>query len=398
MPLDSVPDAIRDIAAGRLVIVADDEDRENEGDLVCAAGRITPDLVNFMTKFGRGLICVSMTADRADALELPLMTERGTDPQGTAFTISVDAHRRYGVTTGISAHDRAKTVKVLADPGSTPDDLRRPGHIFPLRARRGGVLRRVGQTEAAVDLARLAGLAPTGVICEILNEDGTMARRRELEVMARQHDLRFITVEQLVAYRLARERLVRRVVETTLRTAWGEFLFIGYRTQIDDRVHIALVRGRVEGKEDVLVRMHAENPLAETFDSLDERQGNLLAGAMQRIRREGEGVVVYIHRDRAGDRLIDRLRRFGGSAVSDADSAAPRQVLRDYGIGAQILLDLGLTSIRLLTNSRRRIVGLDGYALRVAGRVPFDGVRIDNGNVMATDAGSVAGVEREEGD
>lgn len=398
MPFDSVPDAIRDIAAGRLVIVADDEDRENEGDLVCAAGRITPDLVNFMTKFGRGLICVSMTADRADALELPLMTERGTDPQGTAFTISVDAHRRYGVTTGISAHDRAKTVKVLADPGSTPDDLRRPGHIFPLRARRGGVLRRVGQTEAAVDLARLAGLAPTGVICEILNEDGTMARRRELEVMARQHDLRFITVEQLVAYRLARERLVRRVVETTLRTAWGEFLFIGYRTQIDDRVHIALVRGRVEGKEDVLVRMHAENPLAETFDSLDERQGNLLAGAMQRIRREGEGVVVYIHRDRAGDRLIDRLRRFGGSAVSDADSAAPRQVLRDYGIGAQILLDLGLTSIRLLTNSRRRIVGLDGYALRVAGRVPFDGVRIDNGNVMATDAGSVAGVEREEGD
>lgn len=393
MPLDSVPAAIRDIAAGRLVIVADDEDRENEGDLVCAAGKITPELVNFMTKFGRGLICVSMTGERADALELPLMTERGTDPQGTAFTVSVDAHRRFGVTTGISAHDRARTVQVLADPESTPDDLRRPGHIFPLRARRGGVLRRVGQTEAAVDLARLAGLAPTGVICEILNEDGTMARRDELEVMAREHGLRFITVEQLVAYRLARERLVRRVVETPLRTAWGEFLFIGYRTDIDDRVHIALVRGDVTGKNDVLVRMHAENPLAETFDSLEERQGNQLAGAMQRIQREGEGVVVYIHRARAGDQLVERLRRFGGSAAPDRDPPAPHQVLRDYGIGAQILLDLGLASIRLLTNSRRRIVGLDGYALQVAGRVPFAGVRIDNGNVMATDSGAAARVE-----
>lgn len=396
MPLDSVAAAIRDIAEGRLVIVADDEDRENEGDLVCAAGKITPELVNFMTKFGRGLICVSLTAERADALELPLMTERSTDPQGTAFTVSVDAHRRFGVTTGISAHDRAKTVEVLADPGSTPADLRRPGHIFPLRARRGGVLRRVGQTEAAVDLARLAGLAPAGVICEILNEDGTMARRDELEVMAREHDLRFITVEQLVAYRLARERLVRRVVETRLRTAWGEFVFIGYRTDIDDRVHIALVSGNVAGKDDVLVRMHAENPLAETFDSLDERQGNLLAGAMQRIRSEGEGVVVYIHRDRAGDQLIERLRRFGGNPDPHRDRPAPRHVLRDYGIGAQILLDLGLTSVRLLTNSRRRIVGLDGYALRVAGRVPFEGVRIDNGNVVVMESRGVAGVEEGE--
>ena len=395
MPLDSVPAAIRDIAAGRLVIVADDEDRENEGDLVCAADRITPELVNFMTKFGRGLICVSMTAERADALELPLMTERGTDPQGTAFTVSVDAHRRFGVTTGISAHDRAKTVEVIADPESTPGDLRRPGHIFPLRARRGGVLRRVGQTEAAVDLARLAGLAPVGVICEILNEDGTMARRDELEVMAIEHDLRFITVEQLVAYRLARERLVRRVVETRLRTAWGEFLFIGYRTDIDDRVHVALVNGNVDGKEDVLVRMHAENPLAETFDSLDEPGGNLLAGAMRRIRREGEGVVVYIHRARAGDQLIGRLRRFAGDPAPGRDPSAPRQALRDYGIGAQILLDLGLTSIRLLTNSRRRIVGLDGYALKVAGRVPFEGVRIDAGNVAAMDAGAVAAEGRE---
>ena len=376
MPLDSVAGAVRDIAQGRLVIVADDEDRENEGDLVCAAERITPELVNFMTKFGRGLICVSMTPERTDALELPLMTERNTDPQGTAFTVSVDAHRRFGVTTGISAQDRARTVQVLADPESVPDDLRRPGHVFPLRARRGGVLRRVGQTEAAIDLARLAGLAPAGVICEILNEDGTMARRAELDVMAREHDLRFISVEQLVAYRLARERLVRRVVETPLRTAWGDFLFIGYRSDIDERVHVALVNGDIGGKRDVLVRMHAENPLADTFASLEEPHGGLLAGAMKRIRAEGEGVIVYIHRDRAGDRLVERLRRHVGRPAADRDPSAPRRVLRDYGIGAQILLDLGLTSVRLLTNSRKRIVGLDGYALQVVGRERFDGVRI----------------------
>ncbi len=382
MPFDSVRSAIRDIAAGKLVIVADDEDRENEGDLVCAADRITPGLVNFMTKFGRGLICVSLTPERAEALELPLMTDRNTDPQGTAFTVSVDAHRRFGVTTGISAQDRARTVQVLADPATVPEDLRRPGHIFPLRARSGGVLRRVGQTEAAVDLARLAGLTPAGVICEILNEDGTMARRAELERMAARHDLRFITVEQLVAYRLSRERLVTRVVESALRTAWGDFRAIGYRTEIDDRVHLALVRGDVSGKPDVLVRMHAENPLGETFASLDEPDGNLLAGAMQRIRAEGEGVIVYIHQDRAGERLIERLRRSGPRDDTPAPTPEPdggsRQVLKDYGVGAQILLDLGLRSIRLLTNSRRHIVGLDGYALQVAGREPFRGIHLNS--------------------
>ena len=385
MQFDSVRSAIRDIAAGRLVIVADDEDRENEGDLVCAADRITPDLVNFMTKFGRGLICVSLTPERADALELPLMTDRNTDPQGTAFTVSVDAHRRFGVTTGISAHDRARTVQVLADPDCAPGDLRRPGHIFPLRARNGGVLRRVGQTEAAVDLARLAGLTPAGVICEILNEDGTMARRVELERMAAHHDLRFITVEQLVAYRLARERLVTRVVESKLRTAWGDFRVIGYRTEIDDRVHLALVRGDVAGKPNVLVRMHAQNPLGETFASLDEPDGNLLAGAMRRIRAEGEGVIVYIHQDRAGDRLLERLRQAGPqdqATTMPPEPEPPRgsgQVLKDYGVGAQILLDLGLQSIRLLTNSHRHIVGLDGYALQVTGREPFAGVRMNSG-------------------
>ena len=376
MPFDSVPGAIEDIAAGKLVIVADDEDRENEGDLVCAADRITPALINFMTKFGRGLICVSITPERADALELPPMTERNTDPEGTAFTVSVDAHRRFGVTTGISAHDRARTVEVLADPASAPQDLRRPGHIFPLRARRGGVLRRVGQTEAAVDLARLAGLAPAGVICEILNEDGTMARRAELDVMARRHDLKFITVEQLVAHRLSQERLVTRVVEAPLRSWWGDFRAIAYRSEIDDRVHMALVKGDVEGKGHVLVRMHAENPLAETFASRDAPGGNLLAGAMERVRKEGEGVIVYIHRDHAGDRLIERLSRIGSGPSPESGSSTQGAVLRDYGIGAQILLDLGLSSVRLLTNSKRHIVGLDGYALTVTGREAFSGMRM----------------------
>lgn len=368
MPLDTVPDAVRHVAEGKLVIVADDEDREDEGDLVCAAAKITPDLVNFMTRHGRGLICAALDPERADALDLSPMTDRNTDPQGTAFTVSVDAHRRFGVTTGISAQDRAKTIEVLVDPASVPGDLRRPGHVFPLRARRGGVLRRVGQTEAAVDLARLAGLPPAGVICEVLAQDGTMARRAELEVMARDHGLKFITVEQLVAYRLARERLVRRVVEAPLRTAWGDFRAVAYRSEIDDRVHLALVKGAVEGRPGVLVRMHAENPLGDLFSCPDEAGGGLLAGAMRRIQQEGEGVVVYLHRDRAGERLVERLR---GAAGESSAPAGPRQALRDYGIGAQILLDLGLASVRLLTNSKRHIVGLDGYALEVEGREPL---------------------------
>lgn len=414
MPLDTIPDAIRHIAAGKLVIVADDEDREDEGDLVCAAEKATPELINFMTRHGRGLVCVALTAERADTLELPLMTDRNTDPQGTAFTVSVDAHRRFGVTTGISAHDRARTVQALVDPASVPGDLRRPGHVFPLRARKGGVLRRVGQTEAAVDLARLAGLAPVGVICEVLAEDGTMARRDALEAMAAQHDLKFVTVEQLVAYRLSRERLVTRVVEAPLRTAWGEFRVLGYKSEIDERVHLALVKGAPEGKAGVLVRMHAENPLADTFASLDDPGGSLLAGAMKRIEAEGEGVVVYLPRPHSGERLLERLRAAAGDSGPDhaadprpdqasqagdpgsdqasqagdpgpdqaSQAADPgpgnpqpvqRQALRDYGIGAQILLDLRLASIRLLTNSARRIVGLDGYRLEIAGRVPLSG-------------------------
>ncbi|NNM35342.1 MAG: 3,4-dihydroxy-2-butanone-4-phosphate synthase, partial [Gemmatimonadetes bacterium] len=323
------------------------------------------------TKVGRGLICVAMPPERADALGLPLMTENNTDPHGTAFTISVDADHRFGVTTGISAQDRSKTVEVLADPESRPGDLRRPGHIFPHRARPGGVLRRVGQTEASVDLARMAGLQPVGVICEILNEDGSMARRDDLTKVASDHDLKFITVKQLVAYRLARERLVRRVAEAPLNTPHGTFHMIAYRTDLDSRVHVALVKGDVTGRPDVLVRMHAENPLADIFASLDEPGGNLLFRAMGRIAREGQGVVVHIRSERSGERIIERLT--GGVEAPDTDRS-----LRDYGIGAQILLDLQLSSIRLLSNSRPRIVGLDGYDIKVTGWEAFGEGRDDD--------------------
>ena len=361
MAFDRVEDAIEAIKHGRMVIVADDEDRENEGDLVCAAAMITPELINFMTKVGRGLICVAMPPARADALGLPLMTEQNTDPHGTAFTVSVDADRSFGVSTGISAPDRAKTVQVLADPDTVPGDLRRPGHIFPLRARPGGVLQRVGQTEASVDLARLAGVEPVGVICEILNEDGSMARRPELEVISREHDLPFITVKQLVQYRLARERLVERAASRSVRTHAGNFQAIAYRSTIDRRVHLALVKGSVAGKEEVLVRMHAEDALADAFGSQDLGRGNLLHGALERIEAEGQGVIVYIRTERAGERMVENLG--GPAAGTDPDDS-----LRDYGVGAQILLDLGLHRIRLLTNSSRRVVGLDGYDLEIVDR------------------------------
>jgi 3,4-dihydroxy 2-butanone 4-phosphate synthase/GTP cyclohydrolase II len=376
MPFDRVEDAIEDIRRGKLVIVADDEDRENEGDLVCAAEAITPEIINFMTKHGRGLICVALTHERADDLELPLMTEANTDPQGTAFTISVDAHRRFGVTTGISAHDRATTVKVLLDPETRPQDLRRPGHVFPLRAKPGGVLRRVGQTEAGVDLARLAGFSPAGVICEILREDGSMARRPELEVFAREHGLRFITVAQLVAYRLQKERLVRRIAEAKLPTAYGEFTVIGFRSVIDEREHLALVKGDVADQENVLVRMHSECLTGDVFGSQRCDCGEQLAAAMQRIQQEGRGAIVYLRQEGRGIGLGNKLRAYalqdgGQDTVEANETLGFKPDLRDYGIGAQILLDLGVHSMRILTNNPRKIVGLEGYDLQVTGREPL---------------------------
>jgi 3,4-dihydroxy 2-butanone 4-phosphate synthase / GTP cyclohydrolase II len=376
MPFGPVEQAIADIRAGKLVIVADDERRENECDLIGAAERVTPEMINFLATHGRGLICLTLMPERCQALGLPQMADHNTEAHETAFTVSIDAAARFGVTTGISAADRAATIRVAIDPAATPADLRRPGHVFPLRARPGGVLQRVGQTEASVDLARLAGLYPAGVICEILNPDGTMARRGELEQFAARHGLTFITVAQLVSYRLAHERLVHRVADARLPTPFGEFRIIGYRNDVDAAEHVALVFGDVKDQRDVLVRMHSKCLTGDVFGSGRCDCGWQLHSAMRMIAEAGCGAIVYLDQEGRGIGLLNKLKAYelqdaGHDTVTANEQLGFKPDLRNYGIGAQILLDLGLSSIRVLTNNPMKLVGLEGYGLNIVARLPI---------------------------
>ena len=374
MEFASIEQAIDDIRAGKLVIVADDEDRENEGDLICAAELTTPALINFMARHGRGMICLALTSERVDQLGLSQMARTNPDEYRTAYTVTIDASPRFGVTTGISAHDRATTIRVAVDPETQPSDLRHGGHVFPLRAREGGVLQRVGHTEAAVDLARLAGLTPAGVICEILNEDGTTAKRAQLERFAAEHKITFITVAQLVAHRLKNERLVHRVAEARLPTEHGEWNIIGYRNDVDDREHVALVYGDIADGENVMARMHSKCLTGDVFHSLRCDCGWQLSKAMEMIAADGRGVIVCLDQEGRGIGLLNKLKAYelqdrGADTVEANETLGFKADLREYGIGAQILLDLGLKSLRPITNNPRKMVGLEGYGLRVNERV-----------------------------
>jgi 3,4-dihydroxy 2-butanone 4-phosphate synthase / GTP cyclohydrolase II len=364
MPFVSVPEAVEEIRAGRILIVVDDEDRENEGDLTVAAEKITPEIINFMATHGRGLICLALTPERCDQLHLPLMSPFNTSNFGTAFTEAIDA--REGVTTGISAADRTRTILTAIDPASRPSDLARPGHIFPLRAREGGVLVRAGQTEASVDLARMAGLAPAGVICEVMNADGTMARVPQLVEFCARHGIKMISVAELIRHRMKHEKFVRRVAEAALQTDAGEFRTITYASDLNPEFHIALVRGELAGAERVLVRMHSRCLYGDVFGSTNCDCHGLVRASLRRIAEEGTGVLVYLHGTGPGLRSDH-----GRDSTVHKEAAGQRQLQHEHGLGAQILSDLGLHTIRLLTNHPRKIVALEGFGIEVVDQVPI---------------------------
>ncbi|TFG91571.1 MAG: bifunctional 3,4-dihydroxy-2-butanone-4-phosphate synthase/GTP cyclohydrolase II [Syntrophobacterales bacterium] len=374
--LSTIQEAIEDVKNGKMVILVDDEDRENEGDLCMAAEHVTPEAINFMAKHGRGLICLSMAGDLADRMELPLMTTNNESRFGTAFTVSIEA--KVGVTTGISAKDRATTILTAVADGAKPGDLVSPGHVFPIRARKGGVLVRTGQTEGSVDLARLAYLKPAGVICEIMKEDGTMARMPDLELFAKEHGMKIVTVADLIDFRMQHERLIKRVAEATLPTKYGgEFKIIVYENEVDDMKHIALVKGDIQPEDEVLVRVHSECVTGDLFGSLRCDCGDQLHKAMEMVGQEGKGVIVYMHQEGRGIGLANKIRAYdlqeqGRDTVEANIELGFKEDLRDYGIGAQILVDLGVRKMRMITNNPKKIVGVEGYGLTVVERVPAE--------------------------